>query len=289
MSWLKSNKRVKKLAFLVLLVPLVSCTGLLKKKTERILARVGKEYLYESDLKGLIPPGSTPDDSITFVHNYVDTWVRHKLLVLQAEKNLTPEEMDFTSQLDEYKNSLIIYAYENALVQQKLDTNITDEEIESYYNANQGNFQLRDNIVQMQYVKLPKNSKQISQFRNLLGADTPESRNKLSGLCEHQAVDYFLDDQNWLSLSDVLNEISLKTYNEEDFLKNNRTFEYQDSAFVYLFRIKDYKIKESTSPLGFEKERIRSIILNKRKIDLLNHMRQDVYDNGLKHNEFEIY
>ncbi len=285
----RSNRTPGRLIAAVLILALASCSGILKKKTERILARVDKDYLYESEVRGIVPPGSTANDSITLVRGYIDNWVRHKLLIRQAERNLTPDQMDFTRQLEEYKNSLVIYAYENALVQQKLDTVVSDEEIGNYYNTNQGNFLLKDDIVQVQYVKLPKASRQLPQFRKLLNGDSPDSRNKLSDLCEKQAVDYFLDDQNWISFNDLLKEVPLKTYNAEEFLRNNRSFEYQDSAFVYLIRFRDYKIKESVSPLDFEKERIRSVILNKRKIELINRMHQDVYDNALKHNEFEIY
>jgi hypothetical protein len=289
LSSTRSNRVSPGLLKVALLIALASCSGFLKKKTERILARVDKEYLYESDIRGILPAGTTPTDSMTLVRGFIDNWIRHKLLIQQAQKNLSPGQMDFTSQLEEYKNSLIIYAYENALVQQKLDTVVTGDEIESYYNSNQGNFLLKDNIVQVQYVKLPKASRQVTQFRTLLNSDTPDSRNKLSQLCEKQAVDYFLDDQNWISFTEVLKEVPLKTYNQEEFLKNNRSFEYQDSAFVYLIRIRDFKIKESVSPMDFERERIRSVILNKRKIDLINRMHQDVYDNALKHDEFEIY
>jgi hypothetical protein len=59
--------------------------------------------------------------------------------------------------------------------------------------------------------------------------------------------------------------------------------------YVYLVRFKDFKIKESVSPLNFEKQRIRDIILNKRKIELINRMQEDIYTNARKKSVFEIY
>ena len=275
--------------FLILsLVILSSCTWF-KKKTERVVARVQDEYLYESDLTGVIPGGTLPKDSITLARNYIENWIRQKLVLRQAENNLTSEQMDFSRQLENYRNSLIIFQYENALVKQKLDTLITDEEIENYYDANQNNFLLKDNIVQMQYVKLPLKSAYKNQIRKLLISDKPEDKINLSDLCEKYATDYFLDDQNWLFFGDLLNQIPIKTYNQEEFLKNRRELEYQDSLFVYLVRFKDFKIKESVSPLSLEKERIRDIILNKRKMDLISRMQEDIFQNAQKKNEFEIY
>lgn len=273
----------------MLLIPLVSCSTFFKKKTERVLARVNDEYLYESDIKGLVSPGTSANDSLNIIRTYIDNWVQNKLLVSQAKNNLPPTDLDFTAQLAEYENSLIIYAYEKALVDQKLDTVVTDEEIESYYNGNLNNFQLKENIVKMQYVKLSITSKQIPQVRNLLSSDDPVKMTQLSELCEKQAADYFLDNDNWLSFSDVLKEIPVKGYDEEELLRSNRSFEYQDSSFVYLIRIRDFKIKDNVSPLGYEKARIRGIILNKRKIELINAMHRDVYNTALKKNDFEIY
>jgi hypothetical protein len=197
--------------------------------------------------------------------------------------------MDFSMQLENYKNSLIIYEYENALIRQNLDTLITDEELQNYYDDNQQNFLLKDNLIQIQYVKLPIKSGNIRQFKKLLASNNQDDKNTLSELCEKQASDYFLDDQNWLLFNDLLKQIPVKTYNQEDFLKNHREFEYQDSMFMYLVRFKDFKIKESVSPFSFEKQRIRDIILNKRKIELIKRMQDDIYANARKKNIFEIY
>jgi len=280
---------LNRLIFILLVFLITGCSGFLRKKTERSLARVEEDYLYESDLKGVIPSGTDPKDSIVLAKNFIDSWIRQRLVIHQAEKNLSKEQMDFTRQLENYRNSLVIYEYENELVKQKLDTVVTTEETETYYDNNQQNFLLKDNNVQFQYVKLPLKSTNTSQFRKLLQSDQSSDKTILAGLCERFAADYFLDDQNWLLFQDVLKQIPIKTYNQEEFLKKNRDVEYRDSAFIYLLRIKDFKMKESISPLSFEKERVRNILLNKRKVDLINKMHLDLYERALKHSEFEVY
>lgn len=254
-----------------------------------MLARVYDDYLYESELKGVVAPGTLVKDSLIITRSFIDSWVRQRLIIQQAEKNLTSSQMDFTRQLENYKNSLTIYAYENELVRQKLDTLVTDEETQNYYDANQQNFLLKDNIVQVQYVKLPLKSAASKQIKKLLNSDDADDKNKLAELCEKNASDYFLDSENWLLFNDVLKQIPIKTYNQEDFLKNHRDLEYQDSMYVYLVRFKDFKIKEGVSPLNFEKQRIRDIILNKRKIELIKRMQDDLFSKAQKKNVFEIY
>jgi hypothetical protein len=279
---------VKKLILGILII-LTGCSTFFKKKTEHTVARVYDEYLYESELKSIIPRGTPARDSISLAKSYIDNWIHQRLVIHQAERNLTSSQMDFTQQLENYKNSLIIYAYENELIRQKLDTLVTDEEIETYYDANQQNFLLKDNIVQFQYVKLPLKSAYVKQFRKMLSSDAPEEKTRLSQQCEQYAADYFLDDQNWVPFNDLLKQIPIKTYNQEEFLKNHRDLEYQDSAFIYLVRFRDFKIKESTSPLSFERERIRNILLSKRKMELTRKMREDLFEQAQKNSEFEIY
>jgi len=274
---------------IVVLVFLASCSGFFKKHSERVVARVHDDYLYESDLNGVVPRGTPAKDSVTLTRNYIDSWIRQKLIVHQAEKNLTPEQMDFTQQLENYRNSLVIYEYENALVRQKLDTVISGEEISSYYEANQKDFLLKDNIVQLQYVKLPLKSRNVWNFRKLLLSDDPGDKSLLAGMCEKDASDYFLDDQNWILFNDLLKQIPIKTYNQEDFLKNHREVEYQDSMYIYLVRFRDFRIKDNISPLIMEQNNIREIILNKRKMELISKMQEDVYQNSVKKNDFEIY
>lgn len=280
---------MKRTLFFILLFATAACNTFFKNQNERVLAKVYDAYLYESDLVGLVSPGTAVKDSIAITKSFIDNWVRQQLLINQAKRNLTSDQLDFSKQLENYKNSLIIYAYENALIRQSLDTLITEDEMQAYYDQNQQNFLLKDNIVQFQYVKLPVKTTNILQFRKLLNAGTEESQTRLSELCEKQAVDYFLDDRNWVLFNDLLRQIPVKTYNQEDFLKNHREFETQDSAYIYLVRFRDFKIKESVSPFAYEKSRIRNIILNKRKIELLNKMREDVYARAVKQNDIEIY
>ena len=273
----------------LLLILLTSCTTFFKKKTERVLARVEKEYLYESDLKGIIPAGTSAKDSLELTRNFIENWVRQKLMIHQAVSNLNKDQMDFTRQLEDYKNSLIIFAYENALVSQKLDTVIPDAEARNYYDANPQNFLLKENIIRLQYVKLPLNSSFLKQFKKLLTSDRAEDRGQLEDLCTRGAIGYFLDDQRWLYFSEITKQLPLRTDNPEEILKTNRVVEIKDSVYQYLVRIKEVVLKENLAPFELEKQRIRDILLNKRKIELINKMQEDVYSKALQKNDFEIF
>jgi len=271
------------------LILLTACSGFFKKKTERSLARVYDDYLFESDLKGVVPEGLPAKDSVMIVKSYVENWVRQRVILHQAEKNLQSSQIDFSKQLENYKNSLIIFEYENQLLHQKLDTVVSPEEITNYYKANPNTFLVKDNIVRVQYVKLPLKSKLIPQARVLLLSDKAESKNKLADLCEQQSIRYYIEDQKWIYFTELMSEIPLRPADQDDFLKKNRQVEISDNAFIYLIRFVDYKLHDSDSPLEIETQKIRDIILNKRKMELLGKMQEYIYSNARKQNDFEIF
>lgn len=277
-----------KSTLLIFLTFLASCSYL-SSEGDRPVARVNGDYLYASDLAGLVVPGSSATDSLNLTRSYIESWIRRKILIHQAALNLPEDQLDFSAQLEDYRNSLIIYAYENSLVAQRLDTIVTDAEIGEYYEQNQENFQLKHNIVKLSYVKIPQGSTQVRHIRRLFFSDNPADREKLADLCDKYSSQYFLDDETWMVFDDVLKEIPVQTYNQEEFLRYRRSFEMEDSLYFYFARFVDFKIKESNSPLQFERERIRSIILNKRKLTLINEMHQDIYDQALRNDKIEIY
>ena len=272
----------------LLLISVASCH---KKKDEIPLARVFDKYLYMADLKGLIPKRTSAKDSAQIIKNYLDNWVRQNVLVEEADNKLLSSEKDFTLQLEDYRNSLLIYQYDKALINVQLDTVIKEDEISNYYQDNQQEFELRDNIVKVIYIKLVKGSASVSLFKKLLLNinKNPQNRIQLAKLAPENAVNYFLDDQSWLLFDDLLKEVPVKTYNQEQFLQNNRFIEISDNEFIYILLIEDFKIKETASPLSFEKENIRKVLLQKRKVKLLQKAHDELYNNALNNKNVEIF
>lgn len=269
---------------------LSSCKYLQRSKHDRqALARVNNTYLYVDDLEGVIPPGTAPEDSVLLVNQFIQNWIREQLVLQKAEMNLSSDLKNVEKQLEAYRKSLIIYAYQEKLVNQNLDTNVTESEIAEYYEKNKANFELRENIVKADYAVFNRSNKELPKIKSLFRSDKQEQQVKFAELCKKYAYKYALGDTNWIRFDDLLKEIPLPADNQELFLSTRKYVEIEDSANVYLVNIKAYKIKESQSPLAFEKNRIRSIILNQRKLSLLAKMEEDTYQDALNKKEFEIF
>ena len=273
---------------LVCLLLLQGCDFFSKKSREIIVAECYGEYLYESDLVS-VAQGADARDSLARVNAYIDSWVRQHLLLHQAEENLTSDELDFTKQIEEYRNSLVVYAYETQLINQKLDTIITEDEINAYYEQNKENFVLRNTLVKVAYVVLDENCKQVYEFRKVMMDRDTLMLQKLDALATDYAISSYLDVDQWMRLDELTKVVPIEIFNVESFLKKNRFVSFDKDGFIYIARFEDYLLEESISPIEMERDNIKALILMRRKKELIDGMHTSLYENAQREHAFEVY
>lgn len=270
----------RKAWIIILLFGFSSCQ-FFQKDNNKLLVSVYDKGLYYSDVSELIPDNVSAEDSAAFVEAWVNTWVKEQLLVHQAELNLNEEQQQIEQQIKSYRNSLLIYAYQEALVHQKMDTTIYEYEIKEYYKENKQNFELKDHIVKMLYVKVQAEAPQLEKLKKWYLSDLEDDRLLLEEYCYQFADEFFLEDTTWVYLDELVDKIPIENTNFEQFLRNNQKIEISDSSGVYFVRIKKYKIKDSVSPLALERKRIKNIILNKRKLAFLKQTEEELFQNAM--------
>lgn len=254
----------------------------------KLAARAFDKKLSLEELMHAIPNDASEEDSIRLAETFINNWLREQVVLTYAERNLTEEQKIFEKQIEDYRKSLLIYAYENQLINQKLDTLISDEEIEAYYNANSDNFQLRDYIVRVKFAVVDAGIPKMKKFRKAFLSDDPDSLTELDELCQEYKAACFSEDSIWLYFNDLLKDIPMEVYDTESFLKKNKNIEFEGENRVYFLTIKDYKLKDNVSPLSFERDNIKAIILNTRKVELLTKMRNDIFNDAIQKKDAEI-
>lgn len=256
---------------------------------EKPLAKVFDKYLYPSNLKDIIPSNISPSDSTILINDYIDKWIRKQLLLRRAEMNLTEEEKNVDEQLDNYRTSLLIFKYEQSLIKQKLDTIINVEEIEKYYSDNPANFLLNNNIVKAIFIKVPRDAPDLRDLRRWYRNDTDENLKKLEAYAFQYAeiYDYFNDD--WIDFTEIEKNLPVRIDNTQSLLKYRKYYEVRDSSFYYYLNIKDYRLLGSVAPLGYVIDDIRTIIMNKRKIQMVQRLESNIYNDALNRGYFTIY
>ncbi len=270
----------KKALLLFLVLGLFSC-NFFKQDTDKLLVTVYGDKLYLSDIQDLISPDLSSEDSLKLIQALCEKWAKEQLLVQKAKINLPLVLQDVQAQVESYEKSLLIYSYQKELLNQKLDTIVNDDEIESYYEKNKQNFILNDAVVRVNYIQLKKEVPYLWKVQRLFKKEDEESKLSLEDYCYQFADDYYLDD-SWLSVEDIF-KVLPDSYTSRNLYKG-KSIEFADDDYYYFLHVKKYISKGSVSPLEMVSNQIHSIIINKRKIDFLKHVEMDLYQNALAKN-----
>lgn len=266
-----------------------SCQGKkAEEKSEVVISVYGKK-LYKADLENIVYEGISYNDSVLRSKVYIDKWVRNQLLIRQAENNLTPEQLDFSKRLEEYRNSLVINKYETELINQNLDTEVAEDQIYDYYNRNSAEFRLNRDIVQIASVSLPNDSKKKWIFTKLFRDYDSLMIDSLTSLAEQYALSYDFNIQEWRNFEDVIDTFDLKVKDNKSFLNEKKFFVVNNDDVYTLVKICDYKIVGDVSPCEMETDRIKYIILSNRKKELLENLYNDLYSKAVQEKAFDVF
>ncbi|GAB4205610.1 MAG: hypothetical protein Fur0023_14600 [Bacteroidia bacterium] len=213
-------------------------------------------------------------DSERIAQSYIREWVIQQKLYEQAEKSISIDKAELEKSLTEFKQQYVISQYLKFYIQENLDTSVSDREMLQYYQQHKNSFKLTNNIIQIYYVKLNDNEEDIADFKKMLLSSNTKNKSQLNTFIIEKAISYFIEDSLWIKWDDVTREIpSLKTYDLNN-LPKGKTIEWKDGTYYYYLKIKDYKVKDEYSPFIYEKEKIKKIILDERRNNLINELKK---------------
>ena len=279
--------RASVLSVLAIACSLVACDW--GNDRAELIAEIGDKQLTWKEVSDVVPDNSTSEDSASLADHYIHDWITKQLIISKAESNLPDELKSFEEMIENYRSSLLIYAFEQEWVRQKLDTVVSDQEIEQYYNENEKNFQLEDYILKVKFTAITADSKQIGALKKLFNSTKPEDLVKWQQLCVDIGASYYYNEEEWLKWDEFIQQIPLEVYDVEGFLRKKNIIEFEKENNLYLISITDYQLAGSKSPLSFEREKIRNMIINRRKLTLLETMRQDIYSKAQQDGEIKLY
>ena len=276
---------------IVLLTFLVtSCDYFRAPKEPKAIARVGKSYLYLEDIANLVPSGTSKKDSIAIVKSFIDRWATQKLLFEASERNISKAKVsEFNELIDQYKVHLYTKAYLEDLVIRQIDTVVTEAQIESYYNTNKQFFKNSSELVKMRYINLVKENPKFANIKAKFSSFTKKDRKEL----EQQAVkfkSYAFNDSIWVDINQVYEKLPfVNIENKNKYISSGINFDYPDSTTVWLVKVNKVLPKDSPTPLEFLKPTIKQIIINNRKLELINTLEKEITNDAINDNKYEIY
>lgn len=278
------------LYILILCLLATSCDFFKSTDNRTPIARVNDAYLYKEDLENVVPKGASKEDSTLLVNAYVNRWARRLLLMDGALVNLSEEKQnEFSKLVRQYKNDLYTKAYLEGLVKKNIDTVVHSNEAKVFYEANKESFKLNDDLLQFRYISLPLNPIDLDTIKNRFKRFEPKDKRYLDSISV-QFKSYSLNDSIWIKYSQVVEKIPAVTIeNKSQLLKKTNFLQLKDSLNLYLMQVNDIRLQNDYAPLDYVSTSIKQIVINKRKLELIKQLENDITKDAIKNNQFQIY
>ena len=272
--------------FISITLLILSCSNINNDNSNDLIARAGENFLYQNDL----PSFSSRQDSLLRYKNFVELWAKEKLLYDLSLTNLSQSkknELDLL--IEKFKIDLYINSYKDLIVNSRIDSIVTNEEIESYYNTNIDNFTLNETLLKYRYLKVPSDNININRIRRYIQRLSNDDRDFLDSL-NFQFAELKVNDSVWFAERDVISSIEfINQTNKSNFMRVNRLYEIKDDQYINYFIVKDLLKSGNIPPLSYLYDRIKLNIINQRKIDLIKNINKEILNDALKSSKYEIY
>ncbi|MBR2196681.1 MAG: hypothetical protein IJ911_13840 [Salinivirgaceae bacterium] len=269
----------------------VSCQFWAKNTTvDMILAKTGSAELTLQQVSKLMPSNLKGADSVQFVQNYVDKWIHNRLMLELAITNIDAEGYEsIENMVNDYRTALLVYKYQQLYIEQNLDTLVLDSQIADHYDKYGNNFLLDSSAVKVVFVQIPNTLANANKIRSLVRNNRPDDLPKLEEYCEKDAREFDMG-ANWRYLSDAVRQMPRGSIADPKAIaKSGRFVEARDSLYNYYFMVKEFRDVNEQAPLVFAKEKIREILLNHRKNDLIRNLEIKIYVDAVNKQRFTNY
>ena len=273
--------------YTILLLFIISCNYNLKNN-DGYVARVGDEFLSLEEIQELVPKNLNKQDSIRIVNNVIEEWATSKLLIQNAIINLTEiEKSQIDNKSEKYRENLIISEYRNKISNNNPDTSASKDEIELFFSENSKNFKLFEEIIKGRYVKLNKNTFNINEIKRRFRRFNQSDKSFFDSI-SIQLLNYYLNDSIWINKKLFFNKIPSLEYDQSlRISKNNLFYVQEDSLALYLIKINNYKKADDYAPLEYIYNRIKEVIVSKKRIDYLNKIDKELIGDAITKNLYE--
>jgi len=272
--------------FIIITILFSSCSELTSIKNDKLISRVGDNYLYESD----IPDFSSYEDSLIRQKDFIDSWARENIFFDLSLVNLNQKSiLNLDELIEKYKRELYINSYKDILINSMVDSIIKDGEIDDYYNENLNRLTLNEDLVKFRFVKVPSDNINLNKIRNGIRRYNSFDKELIDSL-SFQFASYNLNDSLWITKREFFNQVSFVNYeNQKKYVKKRQLISKKDSMYVNLLFIDDILEANNIAPKSYLSERIKSIIYNRRKILLIKELNKDIINDAIKSKIYELY
>lgn len=279
---------MRKYIFIIFVVLLSACKEKASETPSNYpVLEVAGKFLYKDEIDKIIPPDASVIDSADIADRYIRKWVTDVLMYDNARRNIT-RMSEIDKLVEEYKKSLIIHEYEQALVSQRVNEKISEQELLAFYDKYKSQMILEDNLIKGMLLILPIDAPQLNDVYSWVRTGDIPSLEKIEKYSLKNAIsfDYF---NNWTPFTDIVRKTPFVVENSKSFVNGTRFVEVKDSTKLYLLRITEIIPIGEYEPYELAKERISNTILNKKKSDFIIEFEKSIYNDALQQGEINFF
>jgi hypothetical protein len=225
-------------------------------------------------------------DSVQLTEMYINKIGQEEALLKKAIESGLVDMDEVEEKTSRFRNTLISIRYEKELIKQKLDTNISEEEIKNYYDQNLHSLLLENDIFSGYFIKIHTNTPKIGHLKELMKSNKPQDWQEMRSYCLRYASLFSIDQTQW---NLIPKQFNISQHSARQSIQNKEVLSVEKEENMYLVRLFDYKFAKQPSPLSFSKEKIKHILLNKKKMQLLGQNREQLLNEAKSNKYIEIY
>ena len=254
-----------------------------------VVAEVGKERLYRSDVEEVVPKGLPAGDSITLARQFIDAWASDRIYLAIAQEQLSKAEKDVTRELEEYRTSLLKYRYEQLYVNERLDTAVSDDKVEEYYESHKDNFRLERPLVKARFLRIHTESPMLETIRKKMASSDPNDLVEADSLAFSSAMMFTTWKDQWQDVIVLAREMGMPYDAMLARVKNGWVRQDDTTGVTNMAYVSSMMKTGEHAPLEYTSERIKDIIISTRKQALISSLEQDLLKDAHENGKLVIY
>lgn len=252
------------------------------------MVQVGNQYLYKENVQQSLPYGISGDDSMRFVRNFVRKWIEEQVLYEKAEHNVRGDAR-IERMVADYRRTLVLNNYERMLLQQKMPEELTEQELQKYYDENKWLFILEEPVVKGVFIKAPLASPGLKDLKRWYKENSDEALEQMEVYAFRNAVIYEYFYEHWVPVSELEGKLVVNLSELGNDFDKNRNIEVKDDEYCYLLHIEEYVRKGEAKPYDLARHEIIDLLSNNRKVEFMNKVKEELYNQSMEMGRIKYY
>ncbi|MBK9448155.1 MAG: peptidyl-prolyl cis-trans isomerase [Bacteroidetes bacterium] len=272
-----------------LTLAIMGCGGGKTPDDNGAIAAYKERQLTKEMLANYLPKGLSPEDSSRVSKAFVQQWLEEQAIMDEALSTYKDLAEEVEHKVQDYKAKLIMHGYENRLIEESLDKNVSKKEIVAFYEANKDNFISSEKLYN--YFYIVTNKSDVALVADWMRSGNPQDIVKLKEWAKENAIESKVDS-NYVNESKI-EFVSKGYYGNLQKTAPGKLIRWngviRGEKRYYLFKM--IQVVEAGEPLTIElcRDKIVDLILNERKVSLIEKNEEKILKNARTNNYIHEY